>query len=186
MARLLRWSVACLIGTYAAAVAQSPADKRAATDRLLDALRTAPDERTATVLESQLEQTWLRAGSPAVTLLLGRGLRTLQAGQDDEAVDSFSDAIALQPEVSEAWHQRAIARYHSGDVNGAIHDLEETVQLEPRNFLAFRTLTDIATAREDWKGAYIAWQKVMELDPRTAGGEDRLRLLKRKALGEDT
>jgi cytochrome c-type biogenesis protein CcmH/NrfG len=138
------------------------------------------------VVEGQLEQTWLRAGSPAVTLLLGRGLRTLQAGQDDEAVDSFSDAITLQPEVAEAWHQRAVARYHSGDVAGAIRDLEETVRLEPRDFMAFRTLADIAAAREDWKGAYTAWQKVMELDPKTSGGEERLRLLKRKALGEDT
>ena len=55
-----------------------------------------------------------------------------------------------------------------------------------RDFAAFRTLADIATAREDWKGAYAAWQKVMELDPKTPGGEERLRVLKRNAVGEDT
>ena len=166
--------------------AQTAAERRAAVDRLLDALKAAPDERSAVGLEGQLEQSWLHAGSPAVTLLLSRGLRSLQAGQDDEAAESFSDAITLQPDIGEAWHQRARARYHAGDVNGAIHDLEETVRLEPRNFLAFRTLTNIATAREDWKGAYAAWQKVMEIDPKTPGGEERLRLLKRKAVGEDT
>jgi tetratricopeptide (TPR) repeat protein len=133
-----------------------------------------------------LEQTWLRAGSPAVTLLMSRGLRSLQAGQDNEALESFSDAITLQPDISEAWHQRALARYHAGDVNGAIHDLEQTIRLEPRNFFAFRTLAEIAAARDDWKGAYGAWQKVMELNPKTPGGEDRLRLLKRKAVGEET
>ncbi|MEA2737852.1 MAG: hypothetical protein QOH05_1159 [Acetobacteraceae bacterium] len=164
----------------------SPAERRAATDRLLDALKVAPDEQSAVGLEGQLEQTWLRSGSPAVTLLMSRGLRSLQAGQDDEAVGSFSDAITLQPDVAEAWRQRALARYHAGDVNGAIHDLEETVRLEPRDFAAFRTLTDIATGREDWKGAYAAWQKVMELDPKTPRGEERLRLLKRRAVGEDT
>lgn len=168
------------------ASAQSPAEKRAATDRMLDALKTAPNEQAAAGLESQLEQTWLRAGSPAVTLLISRGLRALQAGQDNEAMQSFSDALTLQPDVAEAWHQRALARYHAGDVNGAIRDLQETLRLEPRNFSAFRTLTEIATAREDWKGAYAAWQKVMELDPKTPGGEERLRLLKRKAVGEET
>ena len=166
--------------------AKSPAETRAATDHLLDALKAAPDERSASGLEDQLEQRWLRAGSPAVTLLMSRGLRSLQAGQDDEAVGSFSDAITLQPDVAEAWHQRALARYHAGDVKGAIHDLEETVRREPRDFAAFRTLADIATAREDWKGAYAAWQKVMDLDPMTPGGADRMRLLKRRALGEDT
>ena len=103
-----------------------------------------------------------------------------------DAVESFTDAITLAPDVAEAWHQRAIARYHSGDVTGAIRDLEETVRLEPRDFAALRTLADIATAREDWKGAYAAWQKVMELDPKTPGGDARLRELKRHAVGEDT
>jgi tetratricopeptide (TPR) repeat protein len=175
-----------LFALCVAAHAQSPAEKRAASDRLLDALKSAPDNRTAAALEAQLEQTWLRAGTPAVTLLMSRGLRSLQAGQDDEAVNSFSDAITLQPDVAEAWHQRALARYHAGDVKGAVHDLEETVRLEPRDFSAFHTLADIATAREDWKGAYAAWQKVLEIDPKTPQAEERLRLLKRKAVGEDT
>ena len=63
--------------------------------------------------------------------------------------------------------------------------LEETVRLEPRDFSAFHTLADIATAREDWKGAYAAWQKVMEIDPKTPGGEERLKDLRRHALGEE-
>jgi tetratricopeptide (TPR) repeat protein len=188
MARARSWLAACafVLPLAVAAHAQTPAERRAATDRLLDALKAAPDEQSAVGLEGQLEQTWLRAGSPAVTLLMSRGLRSLQAGEDDEAVNSFSDAITLQPDAAEAWHQRAVARYHAGDVNGAIHDLEQTVRLEPRNFSAWRTLADIAAAREDWKGAYAAWQKVMELDPKTPGGDERMRLLKRKAVGEET
>lgn len=188
MTRARSWLAiaAWLLGLYTAANAQSSAEGRAATDHLLDALKVAPNEQSAAGIEQQLEQIWLRAGSPAVTLLMSRGLRSLQAGQDDEAVRSFSDAIALQPDVAEAWHQRALARYHAGEVDGAIHDLEETVRLEPRDFAAFRTLADIAAAREDWKGAYAAWQKVIELDPKTAGGAERLRVLKRKAVGEQT
>ena len=175
-----------LFGLSVVAVAQSPAEKRAATDHLLDALKVAPDEQSAVTLEGQLEQIWLRVGSPAVTLLMSRGLRSLQAGEDDEAVNSFSDAILLQPDVAEAWHQRALALYHAGNVKAAIQNLEETIRLEPRDFAAWRTLADIAAARQDWKGAYAAWQKVMELDPKTPGGEERLRLLKRRAVGEET
>jgi len=181
------WIIVCVLGLCSAAQGQTPAaEKKAAVDHLLDALKAAPNEQAAAGLEGQLEQTWLHAGSPAVSLLMSRGLRSLQAGEDDEAVGSFSDAITLQPDMAEAWRQRALARYHAGDVNGAIHDLEETVRLEPRAFSAFRTLSNIAAARDDWKGAYAAWQKLMEIDPKTPGGEERLRLLKRKAVGEDT
>lgn len=173
-----------LFAMWCAAATAQPKPNPA--DPLVAALKTAPDEHAAAAIEQQLQQTWLRQGTAAVTLLISRGLRSLQAGENQEAIDSFSDAITLQPDVAEAWHQRALARYHDGDVDGAIHDLQETIQLEPRDFAAWRSLTDIATARDDWKGAYAAWQKVMELDPKTPDGETRLRELKRKALGEDT
>ena len=177
---------ALLCGLGGVAWGQAAADRKATIDHLLDALKAAPNAQAASLLEDQLQQTWLQSGSAAVTLLMSRGLRLAQAGQDDDAVESFSDAITLQPDVAEAWHQRAVARYQAGDVTGAVRDLQETVRLEPRSFSAFHTLTDIAAAREDWKGAYAAWQKVLELDPKTAGGEERLRVLKRKAVGEDT
>jgi tetratricopeptide (TPR) repeat protein len=153
---------------------------------MLDALKAAPSEQAASLLEDQVLHAWLQAGTPAVTLLMSRGLRLAQAGQDDDAIESFTDAITLAPDVAEAWHQRAIVRYHAGDVTGAVHDLQETVKREPRDFAAFHTLADIAAGRGDWKGAYAAWQKVMEIDPKTPGGEERLRELKRHAVGEDT
>ncbi len=166
---------------------QSPPDNKAAgVNRMLDALRDAPNERAATALEEQVEQAWLQSGTPAVTLLMSRGLRLLAAGQDQGAIESFTDAITLSPDLAEAWRQRALAKYHAGDSGGAVQDLQETLKREPRDFAAFRTLTDIAAAREDWKSAYTAWQKVMELDPKIAGGDARLKELKRKAVGEET
>ena len=46
-----------------------------------------------------------------------------------------------------------------------------------------RTSPALAEARGDWKGALVAWQKLLELDPQTPGGQTRLRDLKRRALG---
>ena len=77
------------------------------------------------------------------------------------------------------------ARSRSGDTPGAITDIEATLNQDPRHFAAFETLSRISEAREDWKGAYAAWSKVMELDPKTPNGEDRLKELKRKAFGEE-
>lgn len=160
-------------------------DRHAVTGKLLDALKTAPSEDVAAPLEAQIRQMWLEAGTPAVTLLMSRGLRELKAGAADEAVEVFSDAITLDPNLPEAYHQRALARYHAGDTVGAVRDLEATLQREPRAFTALRTLAEIAAAREDWQNALTAWQKLMEIDPKTPGGEDRLRELKRKVFGED-
>lgn len=168
------------------ALAQTPAEKRLEANKLLDALKAAPSEAVAGPIEQRIEELWATSGSPAVTLLMARGLRELKAGADSDAIEDFGDAIVLDPGLAEAYRDRALVRYHAGDTAGAVADLEATVQREPRDFAAYQTLAGIAEARDDWKAAYAAWQKVMEIDPKTPGGEDRLKELKRKALGEET
>ncbi len=168
------------------ALAQPVPEKRAALDKLLDALRTAPDARIAADLESRIVQSWVEASTPAVTLLMSRGLRNLKAGATDDAVQDFSDAILLDPTLAAAWHQRGIARFSSGDLPGALRDIQETLKLEPRHFGAWRTLNQLAERREDWKAAYDAWRHVLDVDPRTPGGEEKLKDLKRKAFGDTT
>ena len=173
----------CLLPSLA--LAQSVQEKRAALDKLLDVLRTAPTEQVASTLEDKIRQAWLEASSPAVTLLMSRGLRQSNAGAPDDAAAAFSDAIVLDPNLAEAWHQRAIARFKAGDTAGSVRDLQQTLKLEPRHFGAWQTLERIAEGREDWKAAYDAWQHVLDIDPRKTDGEERLKDLKRKAFGDN-
>jgi tetratricopeptide (TPR) repeat protein len=167
------------------AFGQPVQEKRAMLDKMLDALRTAPNEQVASALEDKIRHSWFEASTPAVTLLMSRGLREAGAGAPDEAVSVFSDAIILDPTLAEAWHQRAIARFRSGDTVGAVRDIQETLKLEPRHFGAWRTLERIAEGRDDWKAAYDAWRHVLDIDPRTPNGDDRLKDLKRKAFGDN-
>src|SRR5215472_11590184 len=175
----------CALPAVAQNAAGPAAEKRAALDRLLGNLKSAPSEEIAGPLEQQIQQLWLNAGTPAVTLLMSRGLREMKADAQQDAIEDFSAAITLDPNLAEAYHQRALARYASGDTPGAIADLQATLQHEPRSFTAFETLAHIAEARKDWKGAYAAWQKVLDIDPKTPGGQDRLKDLRRHALGEE-
>jgi tetratricopeptide (TPR) repeat protein len=187
------WRMRCVLPILlliaAPAFAQSqagpPDEKRATLDKMLGALQAAPSPEAAQPLEQQIRQMWLNAGTPAVTLLMSRGLRELKADANQDAIEDFSDAIVLDPNLAEAYHQRAIARFAAGDNVGAIADIQATLQHEPRDFAAFETLAAIAEARKDWKGAYEAWLKVLEIDPKTPGGEERLKDLKRRALGEE-
>ena len=160
-------------------------ERRAALDKLLGTLKTAPSEEIAGPLEQQIRQLWLNAGTPAVTLLMSRGLREMKADAHQDAIEDFSAAVALDPDLAEAYHQRAVARFAAGDTQGAVADIQATLQHEPRSFAAFQTLAAIAEASKNWKGAYEAWQKVMEFDPKTPGGEERLKDLRRHALGEE-
>lgn len=191
-----RWLLLLLIATPALAqtsaltgtpaLAQTPAERAAALDHLLDALKAAPSAEAAAPLEQQIMQRLLQAGSPVVTLLMSRGAREMQAESAQQAIEDFTDAITLDPNLAEAYHQRAVARFAAGDTQGAIADIEQTLQHQPRDFAALRTLAVIAESRKDWKGAYAAWQKLLEIDPKTPGGEDKLKDLHRRAFGEET
>jgi tetratricopeptide (TPR) repeat protein len=178
--------VTTLLATPALAQEKPDASKRAMLDQMLSALRAAPSEDVADALEQRIRQAWLEGGSPAVTLLMGRGLRELQAGANDEAQQDFDAALALDPDLAAAYNQRAVARFQQGDITGAIRDIEETLRHEPRDFAALQSLSRIAESRKDWAGAYAAWQQVMAIDPKTPGGEARLQDLRRRALGEAT
>jgi tetratricopeptide (TPR) repeat protein len=185
-----RWLFLLLIAAPALAQtpapAQTPAERAAALDHLLDALKAAPSAEAAAPLEQQIMQRLVQAGSPVVTLLMSRGAREMHADSAQEAIEDFSDAITLDPDLAEAYHQRAVARFAAGDTQGAIADIEQTLRHQPRDFAALRTLAAIAESRKDWKGAYAAWQKLLEIDPMTAGGEDKLKDLHRRAFGEET
>ena len=170
----------------ARAQAPKPPDKKAALDQALAALKAAPDEDAAAMLEAHARAMWLDAGGPAVRLLLGRGQREVSESAPDAAFDSFDAALDLEPDLAEAWRGRALARFRLGDTAGAVRDIQETLRREPRHFSALQDLARIAEARGDWQGAYAAWQKVLELSPKTPNGATRERDLRRRALGEDT
>jgi tetratricopeptide (TPR) repeat protein len=184
---LILFSMAFCLPAYAQAPTPTPgSDRKAAIDHMLDALKAAPSEDAAAPLEAQISELWMHQGSPAVTLLMARGLREMEAQTPQEAEEDLGAAITLDPDFAEAYHQRALARFAAGDTPGAIADLQETLQREPRDFEAFRTLEAIAESREDWKSAYAAWQRLMDIDPKTPGGEDKLKDLRRRALGDET
>lgn len=164
--------------------APAPAAKKP-TEALLNQLRAAPTEDAAGTVEAQLRAAWADAASPAIKLLLTRGMRELSEGASSDSYDSYDAALDLDPELLDAWRGRASARLHMGDTAGAVRDLQEVIKREPRNFAAWQDLSRIAEARGDWRGALAAWQKMLDVDPHSPGGQARLKDLRRRALGED-
>ena len=155
-------------------------------DRLLKALLAAPSESIAAMLEGRIRAIWVQQGSPAAALLLSRGERDLQNNADDEALADFDAALELEPEYAEGYNHRAVARAALGNFAGAIRDIEEVLKREPRHFSALEGLSHIAEQQRDWDGALKAWQKALDIDPRTPGGLDRLEMLQKKVDGEAT
>ena len=97
-----RASLLWFLGSCALAQAQPAADKRANIDHLLDALKAAPNEQAASMVEDQLQQAWLHAGTPAVTLLMSRGLRTLRRDMKNSTLVALTTLIVSKTKKIQA------------------------------------------------------------------------------------
>ncbi|MBS7810831.1 tetratricopeptide repeat protein [Roseococcus pinisoli] len=167
-----------------AAFAQ-PADQAARDlDRAFEALREAPDERGAQLAEAAIRQIWSRQATPAVALLINRGVRNLRARQADDALEDFDAAITLAPTLPDAWQWRAQAYALAGDRVAAAADLRECLRLDPRHFPALISLSRLQEDAGDYRGALRSHEAVLAMHPRLPAGEERLRELRRKAEGE--
>ncbi len=183
----MRMILVFLVLLAAPALAQpKPEAPKPELEQLLTALALAPIEEVAARMEARISQLWVRAGGPTAGLLMARGSRNLASGDSGEAIQDFDAALALDPNLTDAFGWRAMARYHAGDVTGAVRDLEETLRREPRHFGAWRSLSGLAEAQGNFPGALAAWQKLLEVDPKTSGGQSHLKDLLKKVEGEDS
>ncbi|GGC59896.1 hypothetical protein GCM10011504_42630 [Siccirubricoccus deserti] len=158
--------------------------RKAELDRAFEALRTAPDDAGAALVEARIRQLWAQAATPAVALLLRRGVRNVEAQLPVEALEDFDAAITLAPDLPEAWHLRAQAYLRAGDISAAVRDLQEVLRLESRHWAALLTLAAAQEEAGDAAGALRSLQAALEINPKMAGGADRLRELRRKVEGE--
>ena len=59
--------------------------------------------------------------------------KTFRTTSTSLAIDDYSEAIRLRPDLVMAYEQRGIVRAENGDLAGSIADLTEAVKLDPSN-----------------------------------------------------
>lgn len=158
--------------------------RRVELDRAFDALRTAPDEAGASLVEGRIRQLWASAATPSVSLLMNRGMRNMHASQPGDALEDFDAALTLAPEFPEAWLLRAEAHSRSGDALAAARDIQEALRLEPRHWVALLSLSALQDEAGDAAAALRSVEAALAINPRMPGGANRLRDIRRKAEGE--
>ncbi len=162
----------------------APVPRAAPADRLLDALRTAPDAARAGTLEAQLQELWHDQATPAVQMLMDHAAQSAANGKAADALADSEAALVLQPDMADLWRRRAEAKFGMGDERGAFADLAQALLRERRLIPAWVDLSRFAEARHDNKRALEAWRKVLELDPQTEGGGKRLERLQHLVNGQ--
>ena len=68
---------------------------------------------------------------------LDRGNRYGRNGVYHRAIQDFTTAIEMEPELVEAWYNRGCSWYEVGELENAIADLTRAIELAPTNGLYY-------------------------------------------------
>ena len=80
-------------------------------------------------------------------------------------IQYFNKVIALKPRLYEAWHYRAVAKFHLDDFRGAESDVSEAINLNPYVTQLY-DLRGISRIRLDnYEGAIADYDKALALNP---------------------
>jgi cytochrome c-type biogenesis protein CcmH/NrfG len=88
------------------------------------------------------------------------------AHQFNDAAIYYGKAVQADPKNVDAHTKLAISLFRSGDVDGAIAELNRALSLDPKDPNSLFNLGMIRLqAKQDPMGALAAWQKLLKLNP---------------------
>ncbi|MEP5584445.1 MAG: tetratricopeptide repeat protein [Roseibium sp.] len=104
-------------------------------DDLFKALKTAPNQAEATLIENEIWKSWMAAGP---TLDIRSKVKTAMELRDNYDLAGakvlLDDVIVEAPDYSEGWNQRAFILFLQGDYEASLADIDRALELEPRHF----------------------------------------------------
>jgi tetratricopeptide (TPR) repeat protein len=150
---------------------------------LFQALKAAPDDETARLIEGRIWALWLASGSDTADLLMSRARTAIEQNDADLAIQLLDAIIELKPDYVEAWNRRATLYFEKHDYGRAMSDIAQVLAREPRHFGALTGLGMILEDIGDNKRALEAFRRALEVDPRLERVPDIVKTLTEKVEG---
>jgi len=149
----------------AAEAPAQPAGRQKILDELFDRLAKAQDELEARGIEGAIERVWMRSGSDTADLLMGRAMQAMTRKDYKLSLEVFDALVDLEPQWAEAWHKRALVRFHADDERGAMEDLMQALAREPKHLGALTGIGSMMHREGFDKGALIVLRRALEISP---------------------
>ncbi|MEM6621274.1 MAG: hypothetical protein AAF674_03530 [Pseudomonadota bacterium] len=135
--RLIPLALVLALGAQAAAAdcpLTDPVARDVRTGPLFQELAQSSEEDSGMQVASQIWSIWAEAPDATAQELLDFGMTRIRWGEFGEAEKALSRLVTYCPDYPEGWNQRAFARFLMRDYDGAMSDLDRTLELEPRHF----------------------------------------------------
>ena len=149
-------------------------------DDLFARLASAKSAREAAPVEVAIWSAWLDLDHPDAAPWLARGMQAMSARRLAEALAAFDRVVELAPDYAEGWNKRATVHYLLGNYPESLHDIEKTLNLEPRHFGALSGRGLVLLELDQLKGALESFQSALKIYPKAAGASHNAEALRRE------
>jgi tetratricopeptide (TPR) repeat protein len=175
-----------------AAIAEPPdklpknkADQGRNIEFLFEALKAAPDDDSAKLVENRIWALWFASGSDTADLLMSRVKAATDAKELDLGIELLDKIIAIKPDYVEAWNRRATLYFMKKDYGRSIADIAQVLSREPRHFGALTGLGTILQELGDDKRALEIYRRALAVHPRLQKVPELVKTLTEKVEGRD-
>jgi tetratricopeptide (TPR) repeat protein len=110
--------------------------------------------------------------APVVDTYLEWGAAKSKSGDTTGALADYTQALAIDPQSSEAYNNRALLRQANHDLDGAIKDYTQALALNPQLASAYDGRANAKSAQGDLDGAIADYTQAVNLDPTMAAAFD--------------
>ncbi len=103
-----------------------------------------------------------------------KGNSLFESSKFEEASKEFTEAITINPSYADAYFNRALTNRILHNYDGAKHDLEKVMELQPKSADAPLLFGDISESNNDLIGARYWYEKSLSINPDYAEAKNRL------------
>jgi tetratricopeptide (TPR) repeat protein len=162
---------------------QTAVEKRRQLSNLYAQLAAAEDEKAAAKTAAKIERLWRLSGSDTVNLLISRAAKVAGEKRNDLAEKLLDRAVALAPDYTEGFSQRAFYFYSQNNLTAALGDLRRVLALDPNHFKAMEGLVQIWRDTGNKKAAFEVLKHLLDVHPFAAGAQQAYDELKVEVEG---
>ncbi len=139
--------------------------KQQKLDALFLDLKRAKTQAAAEGVARRIVEEWTNSGSASIDLMMQWSLQAIEKQNYPVALDFLDQIVVLQPGYAEGWNRRATVHFLMNNYSKSMADIEKTLQLEPRHYLALSGMGQIFLALDRKELALRAYERVLELFP---------------------
>ncbi|MGI9436093.1 MAG: tetratricopeptide repeat protein [Geminicoccaceae bacterium] len=132
------------------------------------------------MFEHQIREIWLEFEVPLIHGPLKRAVSVMERQDLCIASSQIDQVVKRAPNFAEGWRKRATVHFFMGDFEAAMADIERTLALEPRHFVALVKLGLICVLLDEPEAALRSFEAALEVHPQFPGLKKRVDRLRRR------